>query len=138
MSHPGNAVFRNTLECRFEEYDSIESKKQKTIINWTIVAEIKKSGARFLRQDESGFWIEVSDEVARKKVSIGFRDIRKARQKLKSSLNTRTTAAPVAKRKVPSMDLDTAPDEDASSSAFKFLEGGKRHRSRCADNQQCL
>lgn len=80
MSHPGNAIFRNLIEVRSEAYNTAESKRDKTIIAWSIVSELKEAGSRFLRE-KSGWWMEVSDEVARAKVSVGFRDIRKAKMK---------------------------------------------------------
>lgn len=128
MNHPGNATFRNILEYRLEHYNSIQSKKGKTTITRDIVSEIKKSGARFLRQDDSGFWMQVSDEVARQKVSIGFRDIRKAKQKLVASAVV--SSKPLrSKRKVGSYDGNSS---EEGASPFGFLDGGKRHRSQCA------
>ena len=92
MSHPGNAVFRHLIEGRLNEYNNAQSKRDKTTITWSIVCELKESSARFLREDKSGWWMEVSDEVARQKVSIGFRDIRKAKTK-SSKISSAAAAA---------------------------------------------
>jgi len=87
MGHPGNALFRSAIEARFEEYNTAKSKPDKTKIARSIVCEISDSGARFLREDTTGWWVEVSNDVARQKVSIGFRDIRKARHKSSKANN---------------------------------------------------
>jgi len=81
MSHPGNAIFRNVIETRLEEYNDARSKREKTMIAWSIVCDLKEIGSRFLKQEKCGWWIQVSNEVARQKVSIGLRDVRKARVK---------------------------------------------------------
>jgi len=136
MNHPGNAHFRDAIESRLNEYNAANSKKEKTIISWTVVSELRDSGARFLREDESGFWMEVSDEVARQKVSIGFRDIRKAHLKLVATQskisNSGEHSAPSSKRK----NAGHSSEEDTST-AFGFLDDGKRHRSWCGDNSKC-
>ena len=149
MGHPGNAAFRNTLESRLEEYNAIKSKREKTLVTLSIVNEFKECGARFLKEENSGFWVEVSNNVARQKVSIGFRDVRKARQKLYASLKAGQAAVPAAskpepssKRKVPSKDKGDSSEEDTSR-GYNFFEGGKRHRSLCSgslcsDNENCF
>merc|ERR1712224_973433 len=81
MNHPGNTLFRNFLEAKFDAYANAKSKNEKTTIAWSIVFELKESyGSRFLREDGL-WWYEVSIEVAREKVSVGFRDVRKSRSK---------------------------------------------------------
>lgn len=81
MNHPGNTLFRNFLEAKFDAYANAKSKNEKTTIAWSIVFELKESyGSRFLREDGL-WWYEVSNEVAREKVSVGFRDVRKSRSK---------------------------------------------------------
>jgi len=157
MSHPGNAIFRSTIESRLEEYNTAESKGDKTMVAWSIVCELQDSGARFLREDTSGCWMEVLNEVARQKVSIGFRDIRKARQKLLSNSDPSTTQdsnknmlprsvgsssssydvplvpvlpAASSKRKVPGRDSFDE-DEGKLHSAFLNMDGSKRHRPPC-------
>jgi len=81
MGHPGNAIFRNLIETRMADYNNSRSKREKTTIAWSVVFELNKNRVRFLREDKSGGWVEVSNEIAREKVSIGFRDIRKAQTK---------------------------------------------------------
>lgn len=79
MRHPGNVVLRDMLESRLEEYNAAKTKKEKTEIAWEIVRQLKGWSCRFLREDSRGWWVEVSDDVARQKVSIGFRDVRKTK-----------------------------------------------------------
>jgi len=81
MYHPGNAIFRDMIEARIEAYNTVESKREKTMIAWSIVFELLDSGARFLREDTAGWWMEVTNDEARQKVSIAFRDFRKARHR---------------------------------------------------------
>ena len=81
MRHPGNAVLRNVVQLKLEEYASAKSKKQTTDVTWEVVRTLKgKFGARFLKEENienSGLgWIEVSNETARQKVRIAFRDLR--------------------------------------------------------------
>lgn len=131
MSHPGNAVFRSTIESRLEEYNAAESKRDKTMIAWSIVCELRDSGARFLREDRTGWWVEVSNEVARQKVSIGFRDIRKARNKASRSTNSLSGNGMLSsKRKVPDQASGNSSEEDVSN-AFLNLDGSKRPRQPC-------
>ena len=105
MGNPGNALYRNMIQTRSEEYNSSRSATQKTRITRSIVLELKENGARFLREDEiSGGWTEVSNEMARQKVSIAFRDIRKAEIKSNKLLATST-----AKRKSDQIDPILSP-----------------------------
>lgn len=107
MGHPGNALFRNLIQTRLEYYDSCRSKREKTRMAYSIVLHFKENGARFLREDQvSGGWIEVSDEMARQKVSIAFRDIRKAETRSNKPLGTSAT-----KRKSDQMDPILSPSQ---------------------------
>eukprot|EP00536_Pseudo-nitzschia_multiseries_P016961 jgi/Psemu1/223251/e_gw1.1312.10.1 len=81
MSHPGNARFRALIMTRLEEYNDAQSNRVKTTITWSIVCYLKETGSRFLKKEKRGWWVELSDEAAREKVSTSFRDARKARAK---------------------------------------------------------
>lgn len=81
MRHPGNAVLRSIVKQKLEEYASAKSKKETTDVTWEVVRTLKgKYGVRFLKEENianSGLgWIEVSNEIARQKVRIAFRDLR--------------------------------------------------------------
>lgn len=81
MRHPGNAVLRSIVQMKLEEYASAKSKKETTDVTWDVVRTLKgKYGVRFLKEENianSGLgWVEVSNEIARQKVRIAFRDLR--------------------------------------------------------------
>jgi len=84
MKHPGNGVLRHIINSKLEEYLNEKTKRGKTLIAYSVVFMVKQQedGGRFLKED-SGWWVEVSNEMARHKVSIAFRDARK----LKSNAN---------------------------------------------------
>ena len=163
MYHPGNAILRSKIEARFGEYNAIKSKRVKTLIAWSIVCEIRDSGARFLRELKNGWWVEVSNEEARKKVSIGFRDARKARQKALQSRvgnTTKTTndcrkekplmeatkspsssddpsssVSPLLRRKSSTVDVVESSHYNSSAVSFLNLDGSKRQRCRACDDE---
>jgi hypothetical protein len=69
---PGNFRMTEIVDAHRDEYESV-GKLQKTAISSNVVQLIKESkGGRFLKKD-GGCWIEVTDDVARLKVSHGFR-----------------------------------------------------------------
>jgi len=78
MKHPGNVMLRNIIDSKLEEYQNEKSKRGKTLIAQAIVCMVKQKeiGGRFLKED-SDWWVEVSNDMARQKVSIAFRDARK-------------------------------------------------------------
>jgi len=81
MRHPGNAILRSVVQLKLEEYSGAKSKKQTTDVTWEVVRILKNQfGARFLKEENienNGLgWIEVSNEIARQKVRIAFRDLR--------------------------------------------------------------
>jgi hypothetical protein len=77
MRHPGNVLLRNLIEARYQEYDEATTRTEKTEVARSIVRELRQSSCRFLKEDPNGYWVEVSSEVARQKISAGFRDLRK-------------------------------------------------------------
>lgn len=77
MRHPGNVLFRHILEARYHEYDEASTRKEKTDIAWSVVVQLQQSSCRFLKEDPNGYWVEVTSDVARQKISVGFRDLRK-------------------------------------------------------------
>ena len=84
MKHPGNVMLRNIIDSKLEEYQNEKTKRGKTLIAYSVVCMVKQkgNGGRFLKED-FGWWVEVSNDMARQKVSIAFRDARK----LKSNQN---------------------------------------------------
>ena len=81
MNHPGNIMFRNYIQSKLIEYSNAGSKKEATQWTWGVVRTLKSDyGARFLKEekinDEITAWVETSNETARSKVRIAFRDAR--------------------------------------------------------------
>jgi len=95
MNHPGNALLRNVIQSKLDEYSRIslsksKSKQASTQLTWDVVRILKSEyGARFLKEESvetNGLcWVEVSNETARSKVRIAFRD---ARTRLAKSSST--------------------------------------------------
>jgi hypothetical protein len=65
--HPGNFRMRLLVESNQEAY-KMAPVGEKAPIGDNIVQEIKKAGGRFLELDSDGWWIEVSDKEASKRV----------------------------------------------------------------------
>lgn len=145
MKHPGNVKMRKLLESRVEQYVSARSKREKTDISWEVLRELQNgdscSRCRFLKEDPTGcWWEEVTDEVARQKISIAFRDTKR------SNLNTGNDdhpAAPSAKGQhstasesldpnTPTVSSSTkrTPKEDPLSQASVFLSLDVKKRMR--------
>jgi len=72
--HIGNVRLRHWIEQRRPAYEGA-SVVEKAKMSAEIVALIKQSTGRFLKEDEAG-WFEVPDQVAKKKVSHAFRTLR--------------------------------------------------------------
>lgn len=86
MNHPGNTMFRNLIHCNLEVYSNLQTRTESTAWTWGFVRKLKReNGARFLKEERIGtdttVWIEVSNEMARNKVRIAFRDAKKRRIK---------------------------------------------------------
>ena len=84
---PGNITFRKVLQSKLLMYDAAKTIREKQSITLSIVHEMKEQlHHRFLKEDEkTGVWKEVTnDEIARQKVAVALRDLRKARRPPKS------------------------------------------------------
>ncbi|KAL3930368.1 MAG: hypothetical protein SGARI_004502, partial [Bacillariaceae sp.] len=73
MKHPGNKDLRLLLEVKTHRWEPA-SNQDKGKLARELVREIRASGGRFLREEENGWFVEVDEDTARQKVSIGFRD----------------------------------------------------------------
>lgn len=72
---PGNLRLSNMIDARQGEYQAATQQLEKTAISNDILVAIKGMGARLLKRSNCGqYWVEVSDLVARDKVSHGFRN----------------------------------------------------------------
>ena len=95
MNYPGNSMFRNFIKSNLDVFSNVQSKKESTQWTWRAVRTLKNEyGARFLKEEriesekDITVWVEVSNEVARSKVRIAFRD---ARKRLAKSTEMETT-----------------------------------------------
>jgi hypothetical protein len=75
----GNLRLRHLIATHGEQYDNA-CKFEKTVAAQSIMGMIKDQGGRFLKKGPGG-WREVSDEMARDKVSHAFRNKRGRLQK---------------------------------------------------------
>lgn len=78
QNHAGNMHLQAVVDEHLDQYHSIQGRLEKTALAALIVRKVKEASGRFLSK-ESGIWIEVSDELARNKVSYLFRNRRVAR-----------------------------------------------------------
>ena len=78
QNHSGNLHLQAIVEEYLDEYHSMENRLEKTALASLIVRKVKDASGRFLSKDK-GIWMEVSDEVARSKVSYLFRNRRVVR-----------------------------------------------------------
>jgi hypothetical protein len=116
MRHPGNAIMRDIVHSRLEEYSKSRSKKESIQVTWDVVRLLKgKYGARFLKEENvenNGLgWVEVSNDTARSKVRIAFRD---ARTKILKSAEMETTNNTAT---INSVTINTAKDMCAVDSS---------------------
>lgn len=77
-NHPGNITFRNQIEADRDEYDN-SSKFDKSVMIETILTGVKASGGRFLQLGPGGY-VEVDDDIARKRISHSWRNLRASKK----------------------------------------------------------
>lgn len=72
QKHSGNVLMRNMVSKYFVDYkQALKSHKGEYVLN--VVRDVHQIGGRFLRREDNGWWVEMSDEAARDKVSMTFR-----------------------------------------------------------------
>ena len=76
--HYGNMRMREIVDEHTAAYDEAKVGRKWKIAE-TIANTIKQSSGRFLERNNDGWWVEVSDEQARKKISKTFASITRAR-----------------------------------------------------------
>ena len=122
--HNGNIQFRYiVLRAATENCDKILTRDEKTLENAKVVAIIRnlKTPGRFLSKNyKTGYWEEVGDIAARRKVAQAFRDYHRAAiQKIEESDSSQT-------------DEDTSEEtlEQNSSMDFKDLQANPSFSNR--------
>lgn len=92
---PGNVRFRSIIKLKFNRYESCASNQDKTFLAMEVVADIKESGGKFLREDKTapGGYAEVDALVARDKAASTFHSHRRFHKK---NMETAAAAASTA------------------------------------------
>jgi hypothetical protein len=95
--HPGNIAYRALLESKLDKYDNARATDEKFHITVDVMTEVGAMGGRFLTRDPTNdWWVPITDqEVARLKVSVAFRDLRKISKakSLRKKVKTGTVAS---------------------------------------------
>jgi hypothetical protein len=102
--HSGNITYRAILESKLERYDKAKTTEEKFHITFEVVTAVGSVGGRFLTRDPTNdWWVPITDpEVARLKVSVAFRDLRKVykvkfkRTKTKGAVGSATLPDPIS------------------------------------------
>ncbi len=90
--HPGNRYFRQLIVSHSDSYDKA-SKAKKPFVARDVVRKIRERGGRFLRKDNTtGLFYEIGDELAREKASQAFRH-RTFELRKKQGLNRRVVSS---------------------------------------------
>ena len=96
--HPGNLVFRERIEQVTAQYSAATSKQEKMRITRDIVTFMQlQHGSRFLKQNGSD-WAEITDQMARDKVSHALRFAAKNLARTTTTTTTTTTTATTTKK----------------------------------------
>jgi hypothetical protein len=99
--HAGNVRMRYLINSYLDGYDHA-TKQEKTKIAWKVVHETKAHCGRFLERNTDGWFVEVMDDVAREKVSVCFRSVR--RSTLSKESEVPATSAVTRDRKRPRIE----------------------------------
>jgi hypothetical protein len=75
QEHSGNVILRRLIADNMHEYRTVP-KKEKSHVTWKVMQAVKMLGGRFLKRQPNGWWVEVSDEIARDKISMTYRTSR--------------------------------------------------------------
>ncbi|KAL3764332.1 hypothetical protein ACHAW5_003468 [Stephanodiscus triporus] len=134
-SHIGNVRFRALVNSRRLQYLDSTKKAEKALIAASIVAEIRSSGGRFLREfPETIGWVEIGNERATKKAGQALREIAPklraeglARLAMKKRLSADFASSPANPSHVPaSKMLKTTTKTFASSSIATAIEAKEK------------
>lgn len=72
QDHSGNVIMRNKVASYMGEYKKA-AKLEKGQVALKVVQDTNKEGGKFLKRGKNGWWVEVSEETAREKISMTFR-----------------------------------------------------------------
>jgi len=101
--HPGNITFQHVIQQYQAKYNHARCKQEKMTITRDVVQHMQKHNrARFLKFTDEGEWVEVSDAVARDKVSHALRHASTKTVLSASKVSSRTTSpVPSTNEKAP-------------------------------------
>ena len=88
--HIGNESYRTLLQSKYERYNNSSIPQKKEIV-LEVIGEVHVYGGRFLVPAKN-CWMEADIELARTKVSIAFRDVRKTFNARKNLEHTNSVA----------------------------------------------
>jgi hypothetical protein len=113
LFHPGNLLFRNLVEEKFEEHTNAVTQAKKVDITWWVIDEILvRRNGRFLVWDKQTGWYTTltNENVIRDKVAVYIREFKK-----------RVRA------------MGNRQEEESSTSKFEQQDGHKRRRTNGDD-----
>ena len=109
--HPGNVRFRCMVESKHES-PSLVSQTTQAELAEQLIAEIEAHGGRFLKWDNRGYWMELTDRLQiHTKVALSIRDFK---YKTKAQRNRQTN--------------------QSYTYLFQFQDGNKRRRTNDQDS----
>jgi hypothetical protein len=92
----GNILYNDMIEKKNGDYAAITDRNSKKIVTKDIVKNLKNMGARFMKKNEAGEWEELSEKMARDKVSHALRNAYESQSK-----KAMAEAAPKTKKHSP-------------------------------------
>jgi hypothetical protein len=118
MRHAGNVTMRNLVELWWGEYE-VADYSHKPNIAWRILFHVQRFGGRFLKEHPDGWFMEVEDDDARRKISIALRD----RVKKSNKKQTAKDEIIVEKKKPLAPTPSSAAAMESSSTASRAAVG---------------
>lgn len=95
IAHKGNALFRELIDAKKDEYQAARRREDKTRLTCEIVAELRQSSRFLLKDPKLQLWFEVGEEYIKEKVSHALRsrpnEERKRRLKPKKKIVRKQT-----------------------------------------------
>merc|ERR1711933_375441 len=76
FSHVGNERLRDIIASRLQEYENMRSKKERSDVISSIVAETRVHGSFIKKDANTGLWFEADEVLARDKISQAFRNLK--------------------------------------------------------------
>jgi hypothetical protein len=128
MEHPGNLRLLLLVGEKMPSYNAA-NKEAKTGLTVAVVQILKGRSSRFLKKNDSGVWEEVTDALARNKVSHAFRTMRQSamRNQEKKQTSTQGRQGAVAKN---IMRLHEQPADSSAAAVVVQDSQGKRSTAR--------